>query len=257
MLVENSSKLHPELDFQEVRRLYVEAGLDKDIEGELITSPFDLFCVETLRDMHGLRYGDALPTDVFVFGKGEPPRRDCTKVGGLPYWPAGKPWPRTGDGTPYHFLAQFNFADSRDLITNLPGDVLLLLTDGPEEWTEDPDRLRFEWLPMGLEPCPEFAPPIPREFAGSFYAAIWMPPRRPPAGTVREASMLLYSMQQRSVDFPISFNRGSGFRAVSSANWAPFKRNLKCLIPGSISQRRWTLDLPTRASTAKAMRCAS
>ena len=112
-----------------------------------------------------------------MFGKGEPTnsgRRDCTKVGGLPDRPARQAlWPRTGDDTPYHFLTQFNFADSKDLFPDLPGDVLLLLTDGPEEWLEEPDRLRFEWLPLGLEPCAKFDPAVPCEFAGSFYGTIY------------------------------------------------------------------------------------
>jgi len=151
MLLKNSHKLHSELDFEAVRRVFSEARADGDLEGEQITSPHDLFSVETLRDSLELRYRDALPVDVFVFGKGEPDRRDCTKVGGAPYWPTDRRWPSRCDGLPYLFLAQFNFSDSTDILPDLPGSVLLLLTEDKEEWLWEPDRIRFEWLPSGCQ----------------------------------------------------------------------------------------------------------
>lgn len=105
-----------------------------------------------------------VPVDLFVFGKGEPPRRDQTKVGGLPYWPARRSWPRSESGAPLAFVAQVNFTDSRDITGYLPGDVLLVF--GEPEWVpyrmplQQPDgsiasgsyeiyTLRLEWLPSG------------------------------------------------------------------------------------------------------------
>lgn len=38
-----------------------------------------------------------------------------SKVGGIPYMPAGTQWPATPDGTPLFFLAQLNFADMPQL----------------------------------------------------------------------------------------------------------------------------------------------
>jgi hypothetical protein len=172
MLVQNSQKLHPEFDLAEARRIFIEARADQDITGEQITSPYDLFSVETLRDAHGLRTGRAVPTDVFVFGKGEAPRRDGTKVGGIPYWPADRPWPRTPTGAPYHFLAQFNFADSRDLFSDLPGDVLLILVHGSEEWFWELEQIRFEWLPSGLTVCSRFDESLIWENIGPFFGAL-------------------------------------------------------------------------------------
>ena len=62
MIVHNPHKLHPEFDLVEARRIFTESGHNKDIDGELITSPHDLFSVEELRDRLELRIGDAVPT---------------------------------------------------------------------------------------------------------------------------------------------------------------------------------------------------
>ena len=78
MVVRGSQKLHPELDFAAARRVF-EAAAHGALTGQLITSPYDVFSVEELRDVHGLREGKALPADLFVFGKGESPRREATK----------------------------------------------------------------------------------------------------------------------------------------------------------------------------------
>jgi hypothetical protein len=152
MLVASSPKLHPELDLEGVARVYTGTEFVNPLQGELVTSPHDLFSVEVLRDRLALRVGRPVPTDVFVFGKGEAPRRDCTKVGGLPYWPADRPWPRNAAGVPYRFLAQFNFTDSVDLVPRLPDQVLLLLVNGGDDWLYEPDSIHFEWVAPGLTP---------------------------------------------------------------------------------------------------------
>ncbi len=147
--------------------------MHEKLGGELITSPYDLFSVETLRDMHGLRTGTPIPCDAFVFGKGESPRPDGTKVGGKPYWPANRPWPSNREGLPCLFLAQFNFADSRDLFPNLPGDVLLLLAEDAESYLWEPEGLRFEWLPLGLHTASQFDESLSLVKAGPFFGAIF------------------------------------------------------------------------------------
>lgn len=107
------------------------------------------------------------PTDLFVFARGEPERREITKIGGVPYWPAGREWPRSSAGTPMTFIAQFNFADSLDIVGQLPGDLLVIfgalrwysrdeLKQVNMEWLTTDDRwpvpadseFRFEWLPL-------------------------------------------------------------------------------------------------------------
>ena len=172
MLIPRSKKLHPEFDLEEAKRIYAANEFDADLQGEMVTSPHDLFSVEVLRDRLALRMGPAVPTDAFVFGRGEAPRRDGTKVGGLPYWPADRPWLKNGEGLPYRFLAQFNFADSHDLLAKLPGQVLLLLVEQGDEWLYEPDRIHFEWLPLGLAPITSFESSWIVNQGSAFYGAI-------------------------------------------------------------------------------------
>jgi hypothetical protein len=71
-------------------------------------------------------FGSRVPVDRFVFGKGEPPKRFHTKVGGVPFRPRSVQWPLDKDGVPMVFLVQFCFTDSADHLIALPGDVLLV-----------------------------------------------------------------------------------------------------------------------------------
>jgi Domain of unknown function (DUF1963) len=115
---------------------------------EIITSPCDL-CqnVHLRREMQDqFDWGQAVPIDIFVMAEGEPKDRHVTKIGGLPYRPAATPWPTAPTGDPLVFLAQFNFADSKDLIPEVPGDVLLVFGDNADL----PDTLSFEWQRCGI-----------------------------------------------------------------------------------------------------------
>jgi Domain of unknown function (DUF1963) len=94
--------------------------------------------------------------DVLQFVAGESVDRHVTKIGGLPYRPARLAWPVAGNGTHLTFVAQFCFADSRDLVGALPGDVLLIF--GTENLIYDTvenlaarGELLFEWYPLGLD----------------------------------------------------------------------------------------------------------
>lgn len=93
-----------------------------------IVGPQDLFNNETLRRyLHDqVDWGVPVPVDVFIMAQGEPDNRAATKVGGLPYRPANLKWPVSTAGQPLGLIAQFNFTDSRDLYSNLPGDLLLI-----------------------------------------------------------------------------------------------------------------------------------
>lgn len=98
--------------------------------------------------------GAAVSTDVFVLSYGEAPRRDVTKIGGLPYRPAGKPWPTSKEtGAPLTFVGQFRFTDSFDIVGRLPGDILLMffadMAAAPPDWFPGPPV--FEWYPLGIE----------------------------------------------------------------------------------------------------------
>jgi hypothetical protein len=123
--------------------------------GEIITSPYHICNNEHLRReaYDQFDWGPAVPVDVFIMAEGEPPDRHVTKVGGLPYRPADMPWPTTDDGTPLSFLAQIDFSDSKDLVGELPGDVLLAFTPDVDGCIK---ALLFEWRHLGLKdliPC--------------------------------------------------------------------------------------------------------
>lgn len=79
---------------------------------------------ELIRDL--VHFGTGAATDVFLLSVGESPTRDCTKIGGLPFWPRCRKWPTAATGEPLPFLGQFDFRDSTDIVGNLPGDLLLV-----------------------------------------------------------------------------------------------------------------------------------
>lgn len=118
-------------------------------EGEIITSPSHISVVEQLRQ-EGLKGRDAssVPTDVFVFAEGEPANRASTKVGGLPYWPKSIEWPTNELEVPLFFVGQICFADSKDIVPTVPGDVLVILADYEEliEDTTSKEALHFYWF---------------------------------------------------------------------------------------------------------------
>jgi hypothetical protein len=135
--------------------------------GLTIVSPCDLAYVEQWRALAaaGHDLGPTVPADIFVFALGQPPRRDVSKVGGLPYRPRGKPWPTT-EGGPMTFLAQLRFTESRDLVGELPGDLLLIFTRDMSLYNGEPTCLAFEWYPLGLTDLarPGEVPPPERQF---------------------------------------------------------------------------------------------
>jgi len=122
--------------------------------GEQVTGPRDMVVIEQLRaeTLPSLEGARAVRTDVFVFARGEPENRAVTKIGGIPYWPTARPWPCTGSGQPRTFIGQFCFADSRDLVGHIPGDVLLLFGTEEAIVDNDPAGLAFEWIDLGADP---------------------------------------------------------------------------------------------------------
>jgi hypothetical protein len=131
-----------------------------------VTGPCTIAALEQLRDAsYGKQPGlERVPTDVFIWSRGESEQRSVTKIGGLPYYEAGKPWPTAPSGIPLTFVAQICFADSRDITPALPGDLLLIFTEaknwGTEEdplydfmgEAEDDSYLLFEWV--SFHDCP-------------------------------------------------------------------------------------------------------
>jgi Domain of unknown function (DUF1963) len=147
-----------------------EADVDRHIQlmeprGEILIGPGSLAVIEQLRAeaFAGRRYhGVRIATDVFVWARGEPPNPAMTKIGGVPYRPRSSTWPRDGEGKPIRFIAQFCFADSRDIFGELPGDVLLIFGDDDALLVE-PERLVFEWSGLGI---PELAFEVPQLATG-------------------------------------------------------------------------------------------
>ena len=147
MIKAHSRRYHPEFDLEAARRIFPSLATDASPTGVTITSPYDLYVIEEWRDRQQLRIGKPLPTDIFVFCKGEPENPDAKKVGGMPYWIDDRKWPVDKSRKPYRFLAQFNFVDSKDLFDQLPGDILLIFVASGKH--PDFDRIHFEWLPTG------------------------------------------------------------------------------------------------------------
>ena len=67
-----------------------------------------------------------------------------TRVGGLPWLPKSVRWP-TVSRRPATFLCQFDFRDSRDLVGDLPGDLLLVFVADERAIYDGVKRMRFVW----------------------------------------------------------------------------------------------------------------
>jgi hypothetical protein len=114
-----------------------------------ITSPCDLCNVEWLRrEMRDeFDWGEPVPVDIFVLSQGEPENRFATKIGGLPYRPADEPWPCSADGRSLALIAQFHFTNSRDIVGETPGDLLLVFGDDSDGFISS---FHFEWQDLGI-----------------------------------------------------------------------------------------------------------
>ena len=137
-----NDRVHPFIELEDLRSFYSRPGekhaeVDGGPDGDTITSPWDSHRWDHYRRKHGLKSGEAMPTDNFVWAKGVAPDPGMTKVGGLPQLPKVFEWPlarpriaveELGDRErPMEFVAQFNLEDSRDLVPDdLPGDILLV-----------------------------------------------------------------------------------------------------------------------------------
>tara|TARA_R110000782_G_scaffold124058_7_gene215575 strand:+ start:1491 stop:2486 length:996 start_codon:yes stop_codon:yes gene_type:complete len=99
---------------------------------------------------------ESVPTDVFVFGLGEPEHPAATKIGGLPYLPLDTPWPTFGH-KPMTFIGQICFLDSLDILPNPPpGDVLLIFIPDEDELAksdlEEDAATRLIWARLKDQP---------------------------------------------------------------------------------------------------------
>jgi len=112
-----------------------------------LSGPRAVAYVEQLRADVRRRGGDlgrAVPADLCVWANGDGGRSDATRIGGVPYWPAGEPWPELEGGEPLTFVAQLSFADSLDILPPLPGNLLSIFAAG-----DDYMDLVVTWLETG------------------------------------------------------------------------------------------------------------
>lgn len=172
-------------------------------EGAIVVGPRDIAVNEQLR-REG--FGEDVPrngvgTDVFAWGKGEPPLAYLTKIGGIPFRDRNKPWPRESDGRTRLFLAQLSFVDSRERFSKrLPGDLLLFFSDAASD-----DGVVTEWVsadePSPLRPSdvpPEFLrPTLPKDFVPH---PAWGDKPLPKSWT--EPLVVLHGFLHRSYDYP-------------------------------------------------------
>lgn len=119
------------------------------------TGPLPIAYVEQMRaaaKKAGKNLGKPVPVDLCIWKLGDSERRDVTKIGGVPFWPADEEWPivkkRTTytivkKGTPCTFVAQFCFADSKDILPKLPGDILSILADD-----DDYSGIEIRWFKL-------------------------------------------------------------------------------------------------------------
>jgi hypothetical protein len=119
--------------------------------GQIITSPIDLWEVEEARDDVGRdTMGEPVPVHMFLWSVLPPTKPYLTKLGGVPWRPADRAWPRDPRGKPYTFVAQFCFADSRNLVSSqLPDDVLLVFF---ESWYGGSGKgVVLEWSNLAID----------------------------------------------------------------------------------------------------------
>ena len=118
------------------------------------SSPYAIAVIEQLRrEALAGRKAAQLPADVFIFARGEPDDRRVTKIGGLPYWPRRREWPKAADGSRKRFVAQVCFLDSRRALGEpapaLPGDILVVFAAATAD--EYPQEVSCHWVSAGAQ----------------------------------------------------------------------------------------------------------
>ncbi|MCB1209470.1 MAG: DUF1963 domain-containing protein [Verrucomicrobiales bacterium] len=132
--------------------------------GSIITSPADLCEIELSRqraaETHDL--GERVHSHIFLWKTGEPEKPYLTKVGGTPFRPASRVWPKSSDGALMTFVVQFCFADSKEILPYpTPGDVMLVFMSDSEAFYGAENDIHIEWSdltidqPLGSDACPK------------------------------------------------------------------------------------------------------
>lgn len=149
--MENDQKWVTDFSFEEWLPKF-----ELDSEHALCTSylgPDHLCFTELLRRKAQVYHAEDLHhhvlSDVMVFGWGEGPNRDGTKVGGLPYLLKTDSWPQSKEsGRSLDFICQLRFKESTDILGPLPGDILLVFCDMSTQWGDETEWY-FQWADLG------------------------------------------------------------------------------------------------------------
>ena len=156
---------HPIFDFERwQQKLTPSEVLTNNNRFQAVTSPSHAVYRQIQLDVIEAFFNEEIeftPIDGFVFGLGEPKEPFLTKVGGLPYRDARKPWPEL-HGRSLEFLCQICFLDSKDILSvKVPGDTLLCFC----ELGNLNENLYFEWVDLGIREL-ESGKSLPPELFG-------------------------------------------------------------------------------------------
>ena len=120
---------HKEFNLGKWSKKLAEVQLDDVFGFSSIVSPIHLLAhLKNVEIAASYSEEAGVETDVFVFGKGSPKLPFLTKLGGIPYRPANKPWPIGHHGEHVNFYGQICFMDSFDIVPKMKplGDILLI-----------------------------------------------------------------------------------------------------------------------------------
>lgn len=145
-------------------------------QGQVITSPAHLCNIELVRRPYAetKNMGPSVPVDIFLWSVAPVEKPFLTKLGGVPHRESAKPWPKDSSGNPYTFVAQYCFADSRDIVSDrIPADVMLVFFKDAQS-VYDPRAIHVEWSSIELDspatadqcPSPSFVVP---QLSGHIY----------------------------------------------------------------------------------------
>jgi len=150
---DDAGKQHPVLDIRHWEDQF-PLGDDRNALG-WIDGPGDVAIREQACRLASTKgtLGPSVPTDVFVWA--DILLRDrpwLTRIGGRPWRPKGRPWPKDESGIPLTFLGQICFADSKDLLPfEIPGDVALIFGQNRSGWISINEGSALEWSPLRVD----------------------------------------------------------------------------------------------------------
>lgn len=164
----DATKTHPVLDLDHWINIAAVGSARRTVGW--VDGPVDLAIVEQARRLVEVEHdlGPSVNTDVFTWSSmgHDDDTPWLTRIGGTPWRPADRPWPRDDRGNHQHFLGQISFVDSQDILPfELPGDVLLIFGRWDSGWVQPAvDGYVIEWSPRKIKQ--------PLAYAGDVFAEL-------------------------------------------------------------------------------------